>query len=54
MRGRKNKATTTVNQWLQSGAFEKKSLLSLSLLASRKILVSSISKEYREEVGKKN
>ena len=53
--------TTTVNRRQQSGAFEKKSLLSLSLLASTKksryflgkILVASISREYRGEVGRK-
>ena len=32
----RNKATTTVNRRQQSGAFQKKSLLSLSLLASTK------------------
>jgi hypothetical protein len=50
-----------VNRRQQSGAFEKKSLLSLSLLASTKksryflgkILVASISREYRGEVGMK-
>ena len=50
-----------MNRRQQSGAFEKKNLLSLSLLASTKksryflgkILVASISRDYRREVGRK-